>query len=154
MPRIAVYPGTFDPITNGHVDIINRGAQLLDALVIGVATSSRKTPRFSLDDRLQMCKEAFADNQKITVISMDNLLVDFAKNNNASIILRGLRAVSDFDYEFQLAGMNRVMGPHIETLFLPATEAHAFISATMVREILSLGGDITPFVPKQVLSYL
>lgn len=151
-----VYPGTFNPITNGHVDIIQRAAAIFDQVIVAVATSKRKAPLFSLEQRVEMIEQSFAelDLQNVQVNVMENLLVDFAKQHNATCILRGLRAVSDFDYEFQLAGMNRSMAPEIETVFLPANERHAFVSATIVREIISLGGDVSMFVPKPVLKYL
>ncbi len=154
MSRIAVYPGTFDPITNGHIGLIKRASHLFDQLIVAVAMSSRKTPCFELNDRLAMSTHVLADLKNVTVKTLDGLLVDFAKANKASIILRGLRVVSDFDYEFQLAGMNRRMAPSIETVFLPATEDTAYISASIIKEIISLGGDVSSFVPPVVLEYL
>ncbi len=154
MKRIAVYPGTFDPITNGHVDLVKRAATLFDGIVVAVATSLRKTPCFSLEDRLVMSQQACSEFNNVTVLPFAGLLVDFAREQQATIILRGLRAMSDFDYEFQQAGMNHKMAADIETVFLPAGENTAYISGTMVREIISLDGDVSPFVPPIVLQYL
>lgn len=154
MSQIAVYPGTFDPITNGHVDLIQRAAHLFDEVVVAVAKSARKTPQIDYVDRMQLVEEVFSPIKNIKVELISGLLVDFAKVHHATILVRGLRAVSDFDYEFQLAGMNRQMASHIETVFLPATQEHAYVSATIVREILSLEGDIAPFVPPAVVTYL
>ncbi len=154
MKRIAVYPGTFDPITNGHVDVMERAAKLFDQLIVAIAKSARKTPYFSLSERLSMTSDSLAQLNNVEVVSFEGLLVDFARAHQATFILRGLRAVSDFDYEFQLAGMNRAMAAEIETIFLPATEETANISATMVREIMSLGGDVSPFVPPKVVERL
>lgn len=152
--RIAVYPGTFNPITNGHVDIITRALGLFDGVIVAVAGSDRKPSYLSLDERVTLTTQTLAHHKTVRVEKLDGLLVDFAKAQGVEFILRGLRAVSDFDYEFQLAGMNRKMAPKIETIFLPAAESHSFISATMVREIASLGGDVSPFVPSPVAEYL
>lgn len=150
----AIYPGTFDPITKGHVDIIQRASRLFDTVIVGIATSVRKTPYFDLDKRVAMVNAALSGFANVTVYALDGLLIDCAKANQATVILRGLRAVSDFDYEFQLASMNRALDREIETVFLPATQEHAYISATMVREILSLGGDVSGFVPEVVSQML
>jgi len=149
---IAVYPGTFDPITLGHLDIIRRGAKLVDRLVIGVATNPSKTPMFSLDERVEQVRRETADiHGQIEVVAFDSLLMKFAESQKANMILRGLRAVSDFEYEFQMAGMNRNLFPDVETLFLTPSEQYMFISATMVREIATLGGDVSAFVNPLVL---
>jgi len=154
MTRIAVYPGTFDPMTNGHVDIITRAARLFDEVVVAVAPTSRKTPFFSLDERIALVSKVLEGFDHVSVESLQGLLVDFAKNHNAQVILRGLRAVSDFDYEFQLAHMNYRMTPDIETIFLPGSEGSSYISGTLVREIIHLGGDASAFVPPIVAEHL
>ena len=154
MKNKAVYPGTFDPITFGHIDIIKRAADLFDVLIVAVAASHHKSTYFALSERLAMVQEVTAPWPNVKVLSFDNLLVSFAREQGVSCILRGLRAVSDFDYEFQLAGTNRQMAPDIETLFLPASDHYAFVSATMVREIARLGGDVSCFVPPEVLRHL
>ena len=153
--RIGVYPGTFDPTTNGHMDIIKRGARVLDRLVIGVAVNAGKGPLFSLDERVEMVRDEVAalEDAKIGEIEVkpfDSLLMQFAEAENADCILRGLRAVSDFDYEFQMAGMNARLNPDIEILFLMASERHQFIASRLVKEIAALGGDITSFVSATV----
>ncbi len=150
--RTGVYPGTFDPITNGHLDIITRAARIVHRLVIGVAVNAGKGPLFPLDKRVELVRAetervARASGTEIVVTSFDTLLVDFARSVGASVIMRGLRAVSDFDYEFQMAGMNYRLDPSIETVFLMASERHQFISSRFVKEIAQLGGDITSFVP-------
>ncbi|WP_367606929.1 pantetheine-phosphate adenylyltransferase [Legionella sp. W05-934-2] len=150
----AIYPGTFDPLTNGHLDLIERAAGLFPKLIIGVAKNKTKKPCFSLEKRLQMIKQATSHLQGIEVIGFDNLLIEFVKQHNATVIVRGLRAVSDFEYEFQLAGMNRRLDKSVETLFLTPAENYMFISSSLVREIASLGGDIGSFVPKNVHSEL
>lgn len=150
----AVYPGTFDPITNGHVDVIERAASLFDEVIVAVAKVSGKKPLLSLEERLNITQVALEKISNVSVISFDGLLVNFVHQVNASTVIRGLRAVSDFDYEFQLAGMNRKLAPNIETLFLMASENHAYLSSTLVREIKTLGGDISQFVPKAVAEKL
>jgi pantetheine-phosphate adenylyltransferase len=153
--RVGVYPGTFDPTTNGHMDIIRRGARVLDRLVIGVAVNAGKGPLFSLDERVEMVKDEVAaiDDPKagaIEVKPFDSLLMQFAESENADCILRGLRAVSDFDYEFQMAGMNARLNPDIEILFLMASEHHQFIASRLGKEIAALGGEIGRFVSPDV----
>jgi len=153
--RVGVYPGTFDTTTNGHMDVIRRGARVLDRLVIGVAVNAGKGPLFSLDERVEMvCDEVAAiDDDRIGEIEVkpfNSLLMHFAETENADVILRGLRAVSDFDYEFQMAGMNARLNPDIEILFLMASENNQFIASRLVKEIAALGGDITSFVSKNV----
>jgi len=150
--RIGLYPGTFDPITNGHMDVIARAARLLDKLVVGVAINTGKGPLFTIEERVELVKAeietiATRNGMVIEVVPFDTLLVDFARKLGASMIVRGLRAVSDFDYEFQMAGMNYRMAPDIETVFLMASETHQFIASRLVKEVAKLGGDITSFVP-------
>jgi pantetheine-phosphate adenylyltransferase len=149
--RVGVYPGTFDPVTNGHLDIISRAARILDRLVIGVAKNIGKGPLFPLDERVALVRDeadslAARVNTPIDVVSFDTLLIDFARAAGAQVIVRGLRAVSDFDYEFQMAGMNYRLDPQIETVFLMASEHHQFISSRFVKEIARLGGDVSSFV--------
>ena len=150
MNVIAVYPGTFDPITNGHVDLVQRAARLFDQVVIGIAASSSKKPMFALDERTVLARKVLAEWDNVQVKGFDNLLVDFVQEQNASVIIRGLRAVSDFEYEFQLASMNRHLAPNVESVFLTPAEQHAFISSSLVKEVSVLCGDISGFVPKPV----
>ncbi|MCW5619529.1 MAG: pantetheine-phosphate adenylyltransferase [Burkholderiales bacterium] len=147
----AVYPGTFDPVTRGHEDLVRRAACLFDHVVLAVADSRAKRPFFSLEERVEMARIVLADCGNVTVQGFSGLLMDFLRQQQARIILRGLRAVSDFEYEFQMAGMNRQLYPDVETVFLTPAEQYMFISATMVREIASLGGDVSPFVNPAVL---
>ena len=142
----AVYPGTFDPITNGHEDLIQRASRLFDEVVVGVAHSQAKRPFFSLDERVTIAREVLAPYGNVSVQGFSGLLSEFVKEQKAGVILRGLRAVSDFEYEFQLAGMNRRLAPGVETLFLTPSDKYLFLSATIVREIAVLGGDISDFV--------
>jgi pantetheine-phosphate adenylyltransferase len=142
----AVYPGTFDPLTRGHEDLVRRAAKLFDPLIIGVAISRGKSTFFSLQERTEMAREVLGDLKNVQITSFTGLLTDFVRKHEAHVVLRGLRAVSDFEYEFQLAGMNRSLNPDFETLFLTPSEQHMFISATLVREIAILGGDVTKFV--------
>lgn len=158
--RIAVYPGTFDPITNGHMDIINRAVRLVDHLVVGVLGSNvGKAPLFTLEERLQMVREEISavtdqGEVKIEIVPFKNLLMHFAAEQNAGMIIRGLRAVSDFDFEFQMVGMNARLDPNIETVFLMASESQQFIASRFVKEIALLGGDITSFVSPNVAKWL
>ena len=142
----AVYPGTFDPLTRGHEDLVRRASTLFDAVILGVADSRSKKPFFTLDERLDMARQVLADLGNVEVVGFTGLLIDFARQHDARVVVRGLRAVSDFEYEFQLAGMNRNLSPDVETLFLTPSEQHMFISATLVREIAMFGGDISKFV--------
>lgn len=154
MQRIAIYPGTFNPLTNGHVDLIERAAKLFERVIVAIATSERKSPILPLELRVSLAQQVLADIKNVEVCSFDCLIVDFAKQKNANILMRGLRAVTDFDYEFQLAGMNRVMMPELETIFLTPAEQHTCISSTMIREIVSLGGDVSKFVPSIIADAL
>ena len=142
----AVYPGTFDPLTRGHEDLVRRAATLFDTIVLAVADSKAKRPYFSVEERIAMAREALADVKNVEVVGFSGLLTDFVREQRARVVLRGLRAVSDFEYEFQLAGMNRNLYPEMETVFLTPSEQHMFISATLVREIATLGGDVSKFV--------
>lgn len=150
----AIYPGTFDPVTNGHVDIIRRAAKLFPEVIVAVAINSNKKPFFLLETRIALVQAAVADIKGVTVAGFDNLLMDFVHEQEAHVILRGLRAVSDFEYEFQLAGMNRKLSSEVETVFLTPSEQYMFISSTLVREIASLGGDVSQFVPSAVVTAL
>ncbi|MCU7872738.1 MAG: pantetheine-phosphate adenylyltransferase [Candidatus Thiodiazotropha sp. (ex. Lucinoma kazani)] len=150
----AVYPGTFDPITNGHSDLVRRASNLFDHLILAVAKNSGKNPAFDLDQRLALAQTVLKDMKNVEICAFDNLLVEFVQQRRANVILRGLRAVSDFEYEFQLAGMNRRLDPTIETLFLTPAEQFTFISAGLIREIASLGGDVSEFVHPDVQSAL
>jgi len=142
----AVYPGTFDPLTRGHEDLVRRASTLFDSLILGVADSRSKKPFFTLDERLEMARQVLGDLRNVEVVGFTGLLIDFARQHNARVVVRGLRAVSDFEYEFQLAGMNRNLDPDMETVFLTPSEQHMFISATLVREIAMFGGDVSKFV--------
>ena len=144
--RSVVYPGTFDPITNGHIDLIARAARLFDRVVVAVAADTGKAPTFTTEERLSLVRTTVEDQTRVEVVSFSGLLVNFARELGVGVIIRGLRAVSDFEYEFQLAGMNRRMDADIETLFLTPAEQHTFISSSLVREIARLGGDVSPFV--------
>lgn len=146
----AIYPGTFDPITDGHLDIIIRASKLFKKVIVAVAVNQGKTPLFSLEERVMMVEEVTVNLSNISIIGFNNLLVDCAKEHDASVVLRGLRAVSDFEYEFQLAGMNRRLSPELETMFLTPAEQYEFISSSMIREIAKLKGDVSSFVPKCV----
>jgi pantetheine-phosphate adenylyltransferase len=150
----AIYPGTFDPITRGHEDLVLRAARLFDNVVLAIADSPSKRPFFTLDERVKMAKESLAGHPNVEVVGFSGLLMDFLRDQNARIILRGLRAVSDFEYEFQMAGMNRKLYPDVETIFLTPGEQYMFVSATMVREIATLGGDVSHFVNPVILPYL
>ena len=157
--RTGVYPGTFDPITSGHMEIIRRSLRLVDRLVIGPATSAGKGPLFSLEERVEIINEDIADfpegdRLRITIVPFEGLLIHFAKRVNASLIIRGLRAVSDFEYETQMANMNARMEPNIETIFLMASDRHQFIASSLVKDIARLGGDTSQFVSKRVFQRL
>jgi pantetheine-phosphate adenylyltransferase len=142
----AVYPGTFDPLTRGHEDLVRRASRLYDSVILGVADSRAKRTFFSLNERVEMAREVLSELSNVEVAGFSGLLIDFVREHDARVVLRGLRAVSDFEYEFQLAGMNRSLYPDFETMFLTPSEQHMFISATLVREIALLGGDVSKFV--------
>ncbi len=142
----AVYPGTFDPLTRGHEDLVRRAATLFDKIVVAIADSKAKRPFFTSQERIAMAREVLADLKNVEVVGFSGLLTHFVRDQGARVVLRGLRAVSDFEYEFQLAGMNRNLYPEMETIFLTPSEQHMFISATLVREIAVLGGDVAEFV--------
>lgn len=145
-----IYPGTFDPITNGHVDLVERAARLFDRVVVAIAHSEKKTPLFTLEQRVRLSQASLAHLDNVEVLGFNNLLIDFAKSQGASCVLRGLRAVADFEYEFQLANMNRAMYPAFESIFLTPSEHLSYISSSLVREIAALNGDVSPFVPEPV----
>lgn len=151
---IAVYPGTFDPFTRGHEDLVRRASSIFEEIVIGVADSKNKKPIFTLDERIQIASEVLSHYPNVRVEGFSGLLKDFVRKNNARVIVRGLRAVSDFEYEFQMAGMNRYLVPDVETLFLTPSDQYQFISGTFVREIALLGGDVSKFVFPSVEQWL
>ena len=150
----AIYPGTFDPLTRGHEDLVRRAATLFDQVVLAIADSQAKRPFFTLEERTAMAREVLGGMKNVEVVGFSGLLTDFVRKQKARVVLRGLRAVSDFEYEFQLAGMNRNLFPEMETVFLTPSEQHMFISATLVREIATLGGDVTEFVHPSVAKRL
>lgn len=154
MSITAIYPGTFDPITLGHVDIVSRAAPMFGELILAVAGSTSKNTVFSADERVELAANVLCRFPNVRIMKFEGLMVDFAKKNGASIILRGLRAVSDFEYEFQLAGMNRKLMPEADTVFLPTSEKFTYISSSLVREIAKYGGDIGEFVPPGVKEVL
>ena len=151
MKSKAIYPGTFDPVTNGHVDMITRAANIFPELIVAVASNTAKSPFFSLRERIEFVQDATKHLTSVRVMGFDNLLIHFARSQGASILIRGLRAVSDFEYEFQLAGMNRKLSHDIETMFLTPSEQYMFLSSTLVREIAALGEDVSEFVPAAVV---
>ncbi|MBM3646890.1 MAG: pantetheine-phosphate adenylyltransferase [Alphaproteobacteria bacterium] len=157
--RVGVYPGTFDPITSGHMEVVRRSLRLVDRLVIGPATNPGKGPLFSLDERIDILNDDIqefseVDRKRITIVPFDGLLIHFARQVGASVIIRGLRAVSDFEYEIQMANMNARMEPDIETIFLMASDRHQFIASSLVKDIARLGGDTSQFVSKRVFQRL
>jgi pantetheine-phosphate adenylyltransferase len=155
MALIAVYPGTFDPITNGHTDLVRRACEIFDEVIVGVAsTGGNKAPFFSLKERVSLAEQALEKFPNAKVRGFDSLLVEFARQQNAKVILRGLRAVSDFEFEFQLASMNRQLDSELESMFLTPAEEHAFISSSLVRDIAKLGGDVSKFVSSAVVKAL
>ena len=147
--RLAIYPGSFDPLTNGHLSLIQRGLQMFDRLIVAIAVNPKKTPLFSLEERRELIREACPD-PRVEVDSFQGLLVQYAKQRKVNVLIRGLRAVSDFEYEFQLANMNRKLAPGIETVFMMTGEDYFYISSQLVREVASLGGDVTGLVPENV----
>jgi pantetheine-phosphate adenylyltransferase len=154
MSVTAIYPGTFDPITNGHSDLIQRASRLFDKVVVAIAANPKKTPLFDLQERVELAREVLVSLDNVEVCGFDSLLADFAHEQGARVILRGLRAVSDFEYEFQLAGMNRRLAPDVETLFLTPAETYTFISSSLVKEVAALGGEVTDFVDPKVKAAL
>ena len=154
MSVVAIYPGTFDPITNGHADLVERGARMFDRLVVSVAANPNKQPLFSLEERVALAQEVVAHLPHVEVRGFDTLLVKYANSIGANVLMRGLRAVSDFEFEFQLASMNRRLDSRIESIFLTPAEQYAFISSSLVREVAKLGGDIAPFVHPKVVTAL
>ena len=154
MKITALYPGTFDPITNGHTELVRRAARLFDTVVLAIAANPEKQPMFSLEERMALAREVVANIKGVIVEGFDDLLIECAHRHDARVILRGLRAVSDFEYEFQMAGMNKRLAPDIETAFLPASERDTFISASLVKEIAKLGGNVSEFVHPKVVAAL
>ncbi|MCH9697983.1 MAG: pantetheine-phosphate adenylyltransferase [Gammaproteobacteria bacterium] len=154
MTTRAIYPGTFDPITNGHIDLIGRASSIFDTLLVAVTVNTSKQPLFSLEQRLELASQAAAKFPNVSVIDLQGLLVDCAVQHNTKVIIRGLRAVTDFDYEFQMATMNQKLCKDVDTLFLAASTEHTFISSSMIREIAQLGGSVSEFVPDYVESAL
>lgn len=150
MPKVAVYPGSFDPITNGHLDVIQRAAAMFDQIIVAVAHNSEKIPMFSLKHRLELSRAAVRHLTNVTVDGFQGLLVEYCRSKKAAVVVRGLRAVSDFEFEFQMALMNRKLEPRVETIFLMPKDEYTFISSRLVREIAALGGDVSKFVPPVV----
>lgn len=146
----AIYPGTFDPLTNGHADIVLRAARLFETIIVAVAANPSKQPLFSLDERVALARQAFADCQNVSVIGFSGLLADFAKSQQAQVLIRGVRAVADYEYEFQLASMNRSLNPELDSIFMTPSEKNTFISSTLVKEVCRHGGDVASFVPEHV----
>jgi len=149
-PNVAVYPGTFDPITHGHTDLVTRAARVFEKVIVAIAESPHKTPFLSLEKRIKLAETQLGGLDNIEIVGFSNLLVDFVRESNAGVIVRGLRAVSDFEYEFQLASMNRNLCEDIETMFLTPDEKYGFISSTLVREVARLGGDVSQFVGPEI----
>ncbi len=154
MKNRVVYPGTFDPITFGHIDLIDRASRMFDHVIVAIATNANKKPFFSIEERIDLAKQVLTKHNNVEVLGFKTLLMDFMREHQANIILRGLRAVSDFDYEFQLAGMNRQLDPTIESMFLMPAESYTYISSSFVREIAQLKGDVSKFVPDIVAKSL
>ena len=158
MALTAVYPGTFDPLTNGHLDLIKRARRLCEHIVVGVAMNPKKKPLFSLEERVELIRQSLRENgidgEGVEVIGFSGLLIDFAHEHNATLLIRGLRAVSDFEFEFQLASMNRTLAPEVESVFMMPGESFSFISSTLVKEVAKLNGDVSRFVSERVLHAL
>lgn len=154
MGKLAIYPGTFDPVTNGHLDIIQRGSVIFDKIIVAVASSKTKNPLFSLEERMEMLKLTTAGYKGVSVEQFDGLLVDYARAKGAGVIIRGLRAVSDFEYEFQLALMNRKLSPELDTLFVMPSEKYVYLNSGLVKEISQMNGDVSSLVPMEVVNRL
>ena len=152
--KVAIYPGSFDPLTNGHVDIISRGARLFDRIVVAILLNIEKAPLFSVDERVDIARDVFRDNPNVEVDTFDGLLVEYARRKRASVIVRGLRAISDFEYEMQMALMNRHLNPDVETVFMMPAETYTYVSSRLVKEVVALGGSVTNLVPSLVESRL
>ena len=152
--RVAIYPGTFDPITQGHEDLVRRASGLFDRLILAIAESPSKRPLFDLAERVELAREVLGDIKNVEIVGFNSLLMNFVHDKGAKVVVRGLRAISDFEYEFQMAGMNRSVYPEVETVFLTPSEQYMFISATMVREIAILGGDVSKFVQPSICERL
>ena len=148
--KISIYPGTFDPITYGHIDVVNRAARLFGTVIVLVARNTSKAPLFTADERITMMRDIFRNNRKVSIDGFEHLLVDYARKKKASVIIRGLRAVSDFEYEFQMALTNRKLDPRIDTVFLMPDERYTYLNSSIVREIARVGGNISDFVPPKV----
>ncbi len=146
MSQKAIYPGTFDPITKGHIDLVERACKLFDKVVVAIAASEAKNPLFNLEERIDISKRIFEGNDQVEIVGFSGLLVDLAKDNDATILIRGLRVVADFEYEFQLANMNRAMMPELESVFLTPKTEYSFVSSSLVKEICKMGGDVSSFV--------
>ncbi|HIO91832.1 MAG TPA: pantetheine-phosphate adenylyltransferase [Leucothrix mucor] len=153
-PVIALYPGTFDPVTNGHTDLVERATKMFDRVVVAIAENKRKKPLFSLNERIELAKQVLSNNPKVEVMGFNTLLVDFAHEQQAKVLVRGLRAVADFEFEFQLASMNRHLAPDIESVYLMPSEQYSFISSSLVKEVARLGGDIEKYVHPAVYQAL
>ncbi|MFP5203973.1 MAG: pantetheine-phosphate adenylyltransferase [Acidobacteriota bacterium] len=154
MPVTALYPGTFDPPTNGHIDLIQRGSRLFDRLIVAILINPVKNPLFAVAERVEMLKEATSAVPNVSIATFNGLMVDFARQQRVSAVLRGIRAISDYEYEFQMALMNRRLAPEIETVFLQPAGRYSFVSSRMVKEVFSLGGDVTGLLPPNVLKRL
>ena len=154
LPHVAVFPGSFDPLTNGHVDIIERGRYIFDKVIVSVLINRDKSPLFTIDERVTMIREVFRDHNEVEVDTFNGLLVEYARRKRAHAIIRGLRAVSDFEYEFQMALMNRRLNPRVETVFMMPKEDYIYLSSKLVKEVFALGGDLTGLVPERVLERL
>jgi pantetheine-phosphate adenylyltransferase len=149
-PRIAIYPGSFDPLTSGHVDIIERGSRIFDAIIVAILVNAEKVPLFTESERIAIIREVFKDNQHVQAETFNGLLVDYAQKKNATVLVRGLRAVSDFEYEFQMALMNRHLAPGLETVFMMPDEKYTFVSSRLIKEVFTLGGEVAGLVPPVV----
>ncbi|HJU45056.1 MAG TPA: pantetheine-phosphate adenylyltransferase [Vicinamibacterales bacterium] len=149
-PRVAIYPGSFDPLTSGHVDIIERGSKIFDSIIVAILANAEKVPLFSESERIAIIKEVFKDNHNVQVETFNGLLVDYAQIKKATVLVRGLRAVSDFEYEFQMALMNRHLAPGLETVFMMPDEKYTFVSSRLIKEVFMLGGEVAGLVPAVV----